>query len=282
MCVTDGGQGRVCNLTQHSQLLLHRGGEAPVLIFLGAPGVIRSPGWVAVTTLTVSCYVCSAVLPFPTSVPVYKQSVCGLHRACSPRSPRQPAAVAGSPVLTCGHGMICPHCLVLRSLITCMSDNKNHHALSPRYTRGPEIKRPARTSSFIPPWSPWTFRDSTGQRNKGTCPALRVVIGTEDLSTQLLLLARVLLPAFAGSGSTPIPAGHRSTPLSPDTPAPDTSRKRNPTLCPSVPGSCQSPPIPQAPPCSRRQQRVPVHGGHRLHARTMPSAIWTAHTGSPF
>lgn len=49
---------RVRNLTQRSQLLMHRGGEAPVLIFLGAPGVIRSPGLGAVTTLTVSRYVC--------------------------------------------------------------------------------------------------------------------------------------------------------------------------------------------------------------------------------
>lgn len=114
---------RVRNLTPRSQLLMHRGGEALVLIFLGARGVIRGLGLGAVTTLTVSGYVCSAALPFPASVPVCKQSACGLHHGRSPRSPGQPAAVAGAPVSTCGTGTICPRCFALRSLIACMSDD---------------------------------------------------------------------------------------------------------------------------------------------------------------
>lgn len=206
---------------------------------------------------TVSCRVCAAMLPFPTAVLAYNWCVCGLHPACpSRRGCRRPFS---------RNGAICPHCFTLHSLITCVSDNKNHHVLSPHCTQGPKIKHSARTSSFIPPCSPRTSRDPKGQRNKGTCPTLRVVISAEDLSTWFLLPSQTLLPASAGSGSIPVPGGHRSAPVTPAALALDTSQSG---ILPSGPPWAwlpPRPPVPEARPWgSGRQHRVPIHGGHGL------------------
>lgn len=217
---------------------------------------------------TVSCCVCTATLPFPTTILVYNQCTCGLHHA-RPGSGDTVTAAAG--VRSVGVGRSAHTVLLCASAITCMSDNKNHHVLSPHYARGPETKHSACTFSFIPPRSPL---DPKGQRNKGTCPTPQVVSSAENLSTRGLLPSRTLLPASASSGSTPVPGGHRSAPVSPNAPALDTSHHRNPTLCaPLCLAPSTSPPVPGAPPWRGRWQHcVPIYGGHRLHFRApLPS-----------
>ena len=184
----------------------------------------------------------------------------------------------GLPVSIRSSGTICPYCFALHSLITCMSDNKNHRVLSPRCTQGPKIKHSALTFSFIPPWSPWTFRDAKGQRNKelvqhcgsNWCREPVQTVSAPDPDPPSCL-------ASASSGSMPIPGGHRSAPVSLDASALDISKKRNPTLCaPLCLAPSPSPPVPQAPPLhSRWQHRVHVYRGHGLHVCATPSSIWT-------